>query len=63
MNKTKKILWILIIALWMLVIFAFSSLNGEGSDDQSKGLAKAVVETTVRDTSQARRYSRDARAG
>ena len=53
-SKVKKVLWILIIILWMIVIFAFSSLNGEGSDDQSKGLARAVVETTVRDTSQAR---------
>ena len=49
MNKSKavKIIYILIILLWMGIIFAFSNTQGEKSNDQSQGLSNKIVETAI----------------
>ncbi len=44
-SKVKKIIYIVIIALWMGVIFAFSNMGAEDSDGQSMGLSQILVDT------------------
>ena len=43
-SKIKKIIYIVLIASWMGVIFALSNMGGNESDGQSKGVSQLIVD-------------------
>lgn len=47
MRKTKLIISICLILIWIGVIFGFSSKSGDESNAQSKGIIQSVAETAI----------------
>ena len=42
-----KIISILVILLWLIVIFCFSNMNSDESNDKSKGAIQNIVKTSI----------------